>query len=68
MYLIQINVKKEFNPVLDCTRGSDTTVGTEGIKSKCSGKTKFSIPPGIQIQCPKPGGRVKQNLLDVVES
>ena len=68
MYLIQFNIKKVFNPVLDCTRGSDTIVGTEGIKSKCSGKTKFSIPPRIHVRCPKPGGRVKQNLLDVVES
>ena len=62
MHLIQINIKKVFKLVLDCTRGSDTTVGTEGIKSKCSGKLKFLIPPGIHVQCPKPGGRVKQKL------
>ena len=32
MHHIHINIKKVFNPDLACTRGSDTTVGTEGIK------------------------------------
>ena len=63
MHLIHINIKKVFNPNLACTRGSDTTVGTEGIQTDAQRKNKISIPPGIHVQESNPGGKVNKNLL-----
>ena len=63
MHLIHINIKKVFNPNLACTRGSDTTVGTEGIQTDAQRKNKISIPPGIHVQGSNPGGKVNKNLL-----
>ena len=63
MHHIHINFKKVFNPNLACTRGSDTTVGTEGIQTDAQRKIKFSIPPGIHVQGTNSGGKVNQDLL-----
>ena len=63
MHHIHINIKKVFNPNLACTRGSDTTVGTEGIQTDSQRKNKISIPPGIDVQGTNSGGKVNQDLL-----
>ena len=44
MHLIQFNFKKVFNPISDCTRGSDTTVGTEGNQKDVQRKNKIFDP------------------------
>ena len=63
MHLIHINIKKVFNPNLACTRGSDTTVGTEGIQIDVQRKNKILIPPGIYVQGSNPGGKVNKTYL-----